>query len=56
MIADRLAQRAGPESVNDADRLFAFQQRAIEELVGFFQCFIDVVANEIELGGLRDEG
>jgi len=36
MIAHRLAQRAGSVAVDDTHRLLAFEQRAVEELVGGF--------------------
>src|SRR5229473_8611163 len=51
MIADGLPQRAGAEAVNDADGLFAFEQRPVEELVRFFERIIDALADQIQLGG-----
>src|SRR5256885_1216468 len=51
MLAHRLAQRAGAEAVNDAHRLLALEQRAIEELIGRFQGVVDAGADEIQLGG-----
>src|ERR1700720_672793 len=53
MFAHRLSQRARSESVNDAHGLLAFEESAVEELVGFFQRIVDALADEVEFGGLR---
>jgi hypothetical protein len=53
MLAQRFAQRAGAEAVDDAHGLFAFEQRAIEELVGFVERIVDTLTDEIQLRGDR---
>src|SRR5437762_2240868 len=50
VLAHRLAQRAGAEAVNDAHRLLALEQRAIEELVGGFQGVVHSRSDEIQFG------
>ena len=48
MLAQRLAQSAGAEAVDDAHGLFPFEQRAVEEAVGFIDGFVDTLADEVE--------
>ena len=49
MLAHGLAQRPRAEAVDDAHRLLAFEQGAVEELVGGVQRVVDAGADEIEL-------
>src|SRR4051812_12632745 len=49
MLAQSLAKRAGAEAVDEAHGLFAFEQRAIEEAVGFVDGFVDALSDEVDL-------
>ena len=53
VLADGFAQRAGAEAVDDAHGLLAFEQGAIEELVGFFERIVDALSDQVELRGDR---
>ena len=47
VIADRLPQPSGPEAMDDADRLLAFEQSPIKELIRFVERIVDVLPDEI---------
>ena len=48
MLAHRFSQRSGAEAVDDAHRLLAFEQRAIEKLVGLVERLLHSLADEIQ--------
>jgi hypothetical protein len=50
MLANRLSQPSRAEAVDDADRLLAFKERTIEELIRFVERVIDALADEVQLG------
>src|SRR5437763_14495003 len=53
VLAKRFSQCDRPEAVIDSYRLFAFEQRAVEELVRGFDRVVDVLSDQVELRANR---